>query len=549
MNTQKNIPTDIDYKTQRLDHLGIVAGISQEIDLVAQIDQAIGDTDRKVSVGEAALAMVLNALGFTGRALYLMPEYMSKKPIDLLIRPGLAAEDFNDDSLGRALDLLFEKGTTEVFAKVASHAMDCYGIKHRFVHLDSSSLSVHGEYKVEDNDPEVIEITYGYSKDHRPDLKQALVSLITSHRSEIPLWLEALSGNTSDTKSFPETIYAYLEQLGNKDQPYFVIDSKFYTAENVKTLFQGKWISRVPATIKKCQQLIAETNKVDMQPAKADGYFFKEYPVTYGEVPQRWLVVFSEASYQQGIKSLNKKIEKKANKAEKVWKQLCNQSFSCQADARKAVEQLAEQLHYHQVEMAIEPKYGYSRPGRPPKGAQPEVLGYQVNGKITKDVTAIEVAKQRKGKFVIATNELDQEALPAEEILSEYKAQGVSVERGFRFLKDPMFFADSLFLKNPARIMALIMIMGLALLIYALAECKLREVMQQHQETIPNQVGKPTDTPTLRRIFQMFEGIDVLLICSDAQVLDRQVLNLQPVHLKILFLLGNYVKKCYLLEN
>ena len=67
-------------------------------------------------------------------------------------------------------------------------------------------------------------------------------------------------------------------------------------------------------------------------------------------------------------------------------------------------------------------------------------------------------------------------------MLENYTDQGVSVERGFRFLKDPLFFADSLFLKKPERIMALMMIMGLALLIYALAERRLRLSLEQNNE-------------------------------------------------------------------
>ena len=95
------------YVTQRLDHLGIVAGICQEIDLVGQIDRMIGPTDRQVSVGEAVQAMILNALGFLGRPLYLTPKFFRNKPVGRLLRPGLTAEMLNDDSLGRALDKLY----------------------------------------------------------------------------------------------------------------------------------------------------------------------------------------------------------------------------------------------------------------------------------------------------------------------------------------------------------------------------------------------------------------------------------------------------------
>ena len=119
---------------------------------------------------------------------------------------------------------------------------------------------------------------------------------------------------------------------------------------------------------------------------------------------------------------------------------------------------------------------------------------------------ALEIARQSLGRFVLATNERDQRKLSPEAMLSQYKAQGVSVERGFRFLKDPIFFADSLFLKNPGRIIALIMIMVLALLVYSLAERKLRLRLAEEGQSVPNQVGKATQTPTMTKTFQQNIG-------------------------------------------
>ena len=77
------------FTTQRLDHLGSVAGICHRIDLIQTIDTFIGQTKRNVTVGESVMAMILNALGFVSRPLYLTPEFFSNKPVDLLIRPHL----------------------------------------------------------------------------------------------------------------------------------------------------------------------------------------------------------------------------------------------------------------------------------------------------------------------------------------------------------------------------------------------------------------------------------------------------------------------------
>jgi transposase len=173
------------------------------------------------------------------------------------------------------------------------------------------------------------------------------------------------------------------------------------------------------------------------------------------------------------------------------------------------------------------------------------VLSYQLRGELKPDLTALEKIRSTFGKFILATNEMDAQALPTKKMLSHYKEQGIAVERGFRFLKDPLFFAHSLFLKSPARIMALIMVMGLALLIFALAERQLRLRLKQENATIPSQTGKPTQTPTMRWVFQMFEGIDLLLILQNEQVVSRKMLNLNTDHLLIIRLLGEHTQNCY----
>ena len=102
---------------------------------------------------------------------------------------------------------------------------------------------------------------------------------------------------------------------------------------------------------------------------------------------------------------------------------------------------------------------------------------------------------------------------------------------------------------EPERLMALLMVMGLALLIFALGERQLRLALKQNHETIPDQKGKPTQTPTLRWVFQVFEGLDVLSIWMDGRLITRKILNLRPVHQQIIHLLGPQVQKCYQIET
>src|SRR5215467_15493082 len=132
---------------ERLDHLGLVAGICQEIGLVEYFDRLDDQVHARVTLGQAVQAMVLNGLGFSNRRLYLVPQFFEHKPIERLIGPGITPEDLNDDCLGRALDWLTAHDLTALFAGLAHQARRRFGVEAEAVHLDSTSFSVEGAYE------------------------------------------------------------------------------------------------------------------------------------------------------------------------------------------------------------------------------------------------------------------------------------------------------------------------------------------------------------------------------------------------------------------
>src|SRR5438067_8424933 len=133
------------YMNERLDHLGIVAGVCQEIGLAAWLDAQDPGDRQQVSVGTATVAMILNGLGFANRQLYLVPQYFANKPIEHLLGAGITADMLNDDCLGRTLDWIYEHDPTTLFAGLALQARRRFGIKAQQVHIDTSSFSVNGE--------------------------------------------------------------------------------------------------------------------------------------------------------------------------------------------------------------------------------------------------------------------------------------------------------------------------------------------------------------------------------------------------------------------
>ena len=161
---------------------------------------------------------------------------------------------------------------------------------------------------------------------------------------------------------------------------------------------------------------------------------------------------------------------------------------------------------------------------------------------LSQDTDAITKTQRRAGRFILATNVLENDIYSDDELLREYKGQQ-SCERGFRFLKDPLFFTASVFIKTPQRVAALAMVMGLCLLVYSLGQRQLRQALAQAQQTIPNQLGKPTATPTLRWVFQCFQAVH--LIDFNCQ---QQISNLHDNRLWILNFLGASSQKYYFLS-
>lgn len=538
----------MDIEVKYIDHLGIVAGICDEVLLVDRINQLIGTNDRQVSVGHAIKAMVLNALGFSDKAMYLTPKFFKHRPTELLIGQGIQAEWLNESSLGTALDLVYDSGITEVFFHTAMGICQQQQIPVHTAHLDSTTFSLYGDYLPDENDLDAqeVRITHGYSKDNNPDLKQVVLNMICANRSTLPVWIEALDGNTSDKKGFLHTIQSFKEQLGSDQKmPVMIMDSAFYSEANLLSCNDIPWITRVPETLKEVKRLYAELDHSAFVEV-ADGYRMSEYSSSYAEVPQRWLVIQSKKAKERELGTLEKRVAKIREKQQTQFMHLRNRGFACEADAVKAGVEFDKTLKYQTYHPSVVVKYRHDKKGRPSKGVAPTKVEYFLDGHLEDDHRQFEEMAKTKGMFIVATNQLSKEILSNEAILQMYKEQGTTVERGFRFLKYPLFFAESLYLKSPKRIMALLMVMTLSLFIYTLAEQKVRHSLQEAQTHVWNQKNKPTDRPTLRWVIQCFNGIR-LIRDKDCPYLTYETKNLEEFHLRIIKALGPPFKKIYFL--
>jgi transposase len=548
----RKMSQDSEYQTERLDHLGIVAGVCREAGIAAWLDAQAGESRREVSVGTAVVAMILNGLGFANRQLYLVPQYFANKPVEHLLGEGITADMLNDDCLGRTLDWIYEHDPTTLFAGIALEARKRFDIKAQQLHIDTTSFSVSGAYLPqggtdEEGKPEEeavpIAITYGYSRDHRADLKQWMCGLATTHDGDIPIFLRPLDGKSSDKESISAIVTSVMTQLRetlpeDQQERLAVFDSGGYSQANMTRYNEAqiKWISRVPETSTEAKRVVQD-EPAEWQAFSDGSGLYRACIMDLPQGKERWVIVRTKAGEEAARVQMEKKVKKAQEQWEKKLWHLSKQEFACQSDAQTAWKQAIKGKPSFVVMACTSREEGhYQQKGRPKKDAPPTSTSWHVVPTLSVDQQEVEAQIKKQASFIVATNVLDEQKLSHQQVYLTYKEQG-GVERGFRFLKDPLFLASSIFVKKPERVMALSFIMVLCLLVYRLAEHLLRRQLAQTSQTVPNQIKKPTERPTMRWIFQCFEGIDLLHIRLQSRW-QAQILGLQPLHQRILRLLG-----------
>jgi transposase len=518
------VESQMQAESWNLDHIGLVGALCQDIGLIKIIDDVVPNqsTKRKLTLGQRLGALVINGLGFAERRLYLTADFLENKPVhDLFGTKNIKASDFNEHSLGRALDEISEYGVSQFFTAVSMRILTEQKLISKNIHLDSTSFSVEGEYQEDTlelkpsinqdggTNPHVMNVTYGYSKDSKPHNKQWILNLMTMGAHSMPIFCAPHSGNASDKKTFlsSQQMASHLLKQWNKDLDFiWVADSAFYTLGNLQALQNALWITRVPESIKQARFLTRQSFEENCWKKIDQNYSYQEFNSNYADISQRWLLVFSKSAWEREVKTFEKRLNKQEQELNNKLKSLKKQKHNCQKDLEKDLHEIKRHHSYFNIHSDIKALEGYKNSGRPKDGSYKETLGYTFEYQCTRNEVSISAALAAKGRFILATNELDSHNLSSEEILKSYKEQQ-SCERGFRFLKDPLFLADHIFLKSPKRIEALAVVMCLTLLVYAIGEHRLKTKMQEDKLQLPNQKKKLQSKITLRWAFEMMRGI------------------------------------------
>jgi len=526
------IPPELEvYPVQ---HLPIIKAYADRLGLVSLINHYV-PTAMEVDAGTVVLGLVLDTLSGR-RPLYRLEEFFAHQDTELLLGKALPPHAFNDDTVGRVLDRLYDFGTMRLFTACAVRAATRFALERRYVHFDTTSHSVWGDYQFAETQDLPFQVTYGYSKDKRPDLKQFVLSTLCVDRA-VPIWGKPEDGNASD-KTLNATLLSEIAQLltqyGVQPGAYiYIADAALVTADNLAALRDTLFITRLPATYGECGRVIAEAVAhnpweevgvlAQTPPTKhRPGTFYKvaEARVTLYGKAYRAVVVHSSSQDQRRQNHLARELQASYATLEATVRQAAQREYFCQADAEVAAAQLrAQQSAYHEVEVIVEehPKYG---PGRPSQ-KQPRVvkaLRYGLQVTLRERTEVIARKTQEAGCFVLLTNvpTAGEMAHRAGDVLRAYKEQH-GMEQNFGFLKDPLI-VNSLFLKKPERIEALGLVLLLALLLWRLVERTLRVHVETTETPLTGWDKKATQKPTAFMMMTKFAAVMVVKVGSQREL-------------------------------
>jgi transposase len=480
---------------------------------------------RKPSIPSAVtLTVLLTNLLLARQPLYALAAWSARRvPEHLGLQPGQAAL-LNDDRTGGALDHLRRADRASLLTALVMHAIREFAIDLSEMHQDTTTVSFCGDYADQrpaeeaDRPPR---ITFGYNKDHRPDLKQLLYSITISADGAVPVHCKTYDGNTTDDSVHQET-WTFLRQIIGHADFLYVADSKLCTRPNMGFIAgkHGRFLTVMPAS-------------------RAEDGWFKDYlhdhPLEWLEVhrepnPRRrqgpdvvYLGVESPQRSSEGYRVLWYRSSQKEEQDRQSRRQRLDRAHArlhaLQAPGRRALRQASDAQQAAQdiiaeervqrwlgfrVEREVEEEYQQVGPGRPgPTTEYRRIERSRYRIHFEEDGEALAREGRCDGLFPLMTNDKE---LSVAEALGKYKYQPF-VEKRHEQLKS-VFEVAPMWLKNPGRVESLLWLYYVVELVQALLE---REVRRQMEEAEVASLAlyperRHSDAPTAQLVINALEG-------------------------------------------
>jgi transposase len=544
-------------------HWPLVLGVIRKLNVAALIDTFCPPHPAHVlSCGRGVEALLLAILD-GHHALYKVGARLEERGMLPLLQDGLERASLNDYRLGQILEALFAAHLTRVFGAIALNALEVYALLTPWLHQDTTTITLYGAYEEEARPGAGLvppRPAYGHSKDGRDDLKQVLLSLGVSSDG-LPLRMGLRDGHTSDSTETPIAIEECVA-LGLDGVRGIVADSKAYCKRTLGLCLEQcvGLITLVPRTCAVRQEVEAwgqqhgglplwleKPGRTRQEPPRCwhGQSVVRRVPVEYADgrldvAEIRFLAVHSSQFAQQAATAYAAAQAKEAEHVTEHIQRVEARWFACAADAEAAISDYEGRgqgrrgrtprpwryhvLHYH-VEAVSTPKKR-TRRGRPPKAAAPQV---EVRYRLVVRPEALLPSEDAHGWTVLATTLRSEECTDVE-MLQAYQEQHITVEPGFRWIKNPAAISP-VWLEKPARIAALAMLTVVGLLVYAIIQRQVRLYFRDHAQQVPGNKG-PTAMPTAAVGFALFAPV-TLVQFAVGNTISRQVHGIQDHHLLV----------------
>jgi len=542
--------------------------IMERMQLEPLLRQHVPDKDARTKPATARVLTVLVCNLLVSREpVYGVAEWAGNYAPDLFqLRPD-ELPHLNDDRVGRCLDRVFAALDSELVLAVVRQVVEEFGVQLEELHNDSTTISFFGNYADAQQEGRMQPataglrqlttpaITWGHSKDHRPDLKQLLYILTVTEDGGIPLYFQTSSGNVVDDQTHQATWELLRKLVGRADFVY-VADCKLATTDNMNAIARqgGRFITILPASRKEDAQF---RQRLREQPAGVSWRELYQLRDEDHHVLDTLSVSTDEFTSAEGyrlhwILSTRKREDDAAARAgltDRAIRQLSElrerllgprTRFRQRDKVEQAVQEILSGCRVGdwlvvEIQEAEQETYRQEHRGRPSKTTKytrtvhkQYTLSWRIDAKRLADAT------QDDGVFPLITNLHDWDA---RRILEAYKRQPI-LEKRFSQLKTD-FRVAPVYLKNVGRIVGLLAVYFFALMVQALLERELRRAMKdQRVSDLPlYPEGRACTRPTTRRTLDVFENIQRHTIGRRNSAAESLVTELSPLQRRLLTLL------------
>jgi transposase len=551
---------DFSLKTERLGPLPLVNHFIDRMGLAALLEKYVPTTDPRCRVAHAkALGVLLRSIVVEREPIYRAQETVHGFATGLFGVAGENLHSLSDDRLGRALDRLFEADRAALLTEVVLAVAKRFAVQLDQLHNDSTSIAFCGQYR--DQRPSrrsgkrAPAITYGYSKDHRPDLKQLLFILTTDADGGVPVQFRTADGNTNDSITHIET-WTTLRAVAGRADFLYVADSKLCSHDNLSFIDRagGRFVTVMPRSRREDKlfrkglqtdtpswELLWDRPSVRRPDGPRDVWCVYRDPLGSAEgftIIWVWSTLLTLRQQARRHRNIATAIEALTGLRRRILGPRSRVRGGPRIDLE--VELILEQnrvRRYLKVKRIPRPEHTFKQTHRGRPGPDTEyrrVTRRRYDLEWSVDQSAIDYDKKSDGMYPLICN--DRNLSPAQ-ILEAHKGQP-TIEKRFEQIKTVHEIAP-VFLKNTMRIEAFFTLYFLALLVQALIERELRLAMKRERikelPIYPEQrfCKRPT-TEQILRLFSLAERHTLLRNATVVQSFPPQLTELQRQTLDLL---------------